>query len=65
MCQARVYLRQDGRENLIMEEVAVVEVQGDTCILATLFGEEERVVGRIVRIDLLKHRVYLEEAGDV
>lgn len=65
MCQARVYLRQDGRENLIMEEVAVIEVEGDTCILATLFGEEERVVGRIVRIDLLKHRVHLEEAGDV
>jgi len=65
MCQAKVYLRQDGGEHLIMEDVALIEVKGDTCTLWTLFGEQEQVQGRIVRIDLLKHRVYLEEVQNV
>jgi len=45
--------------------VALIEVKGDTCTLWTLFGEQEQVQGRIVRIDLLKHRVYLEEVQNV
>ena len=65
MCQARVYLRQDGGEHLIMEDVALIEVKGDACILWTLFGEQEQVQGRMVRIDLLKHAVHLEEVQDV
>lgn len=65
MCQARIYLRQNGNENLIMEDVALVESKGGICTLSTLFGEEKRVRGRIARIDLLKHAVYLEEVQDV
>jgi len=65
MCQAKVYLRQDGDEHLIMEDVALIEVKGDACTLWTLFREQEQVQGRIVRIDLLKHRVYLEEVQNV
>lgn len=62
VCQARVYVRRDGAEQLVMEDVALVEVEGDTCTLSTLFGEEKRIRGRIARIDLLKHTVHLEEA---
>ncbi len=65
MCQARVYGQREGHEQLIMEDVALIEVDGDVCTMATLFGEEKRVKGRIVRIDLLKHRVVLEEVQDV
>jgi len=65
MCQARVYVRRGGVEQLVMEDVARVEVEDDTCTLSTLFGEEERIRGRIARIDLLKHTVHLEEIEEV
>jgi len=65
MCQAKVYVGRDGSEQLIMEDVAWIEVEGDTCRLSTLFGEQELIKGHIVRIDLLKHTVHLEAVQDV
>ena len=67
MCQARVYFcRNSGEgERLVMEDVALVEIEGEVCILCSLFGEQQRIRGRITRIDLLRHAIYVEEEGNV
>ena len=59
MCEARVYLSQDGQKHQVMEDVVLVMPEDDTYLLVNLLGEQKLVQGRIERIDFLKHTVYL------
>jgi predicted RNA-binding protein len=60
MCQATVYLVQDGQEEEIMRDVILLEPADNGVRLATFFEEPRLVHGRIRGIDFLKHRVFLE-----
>jgi len=62
MCEARVYLGDDGEEQPIMEDVVVVQPEGDAYLLVNLLGEQKLVQGRIEKIDFLKHTVHLSRA---
>jgi predicted RNA-binding protein len=60
MCQATVFL--DDKE--IMKDVLIVEPTPDGIRLITFF-EPEKVVPAVIRkIDLIKHRVFLESQGE-
>jgi predicted RNA-binding protein len=63
MCEATVYLAEAGQEKRIMQDVVLVQPEGDTYLLANLLGEQKLVRGRIKRIDFLKHTIHLEESG--
>ena len=56
MCQAAVYL--DGEK--IMEDVLVVEPVTDGIQLVKLFEPIQLVKATIQKIDLMKHKIYLE-----
>lgn len=60
MCQSTVYAREDGQEELVLEEVAWVGANGDEVTMRTLFGEPVSLSARIIEIDLMKHRIILE-----
>ena len=60
MCEAKVYLTQDGQEAEILRDVVSVEQQEDCLLLASLLGERKYVRGRVKSIDFLRHKVYLE-----
>ena len=60
MCESKVYLATEEAEELVMEDVTSIRPEGEGYRLASLFGEEKVVRGRIKEIDLLKHRVVLE-----
>jgi len=60
MCQSSVYTVGQAQEELLLEEVALVEVEGDQVILRSLFGEPISLPARIMKIDLMKHRIILE-----
>jgi len=70
MCQATVYLKQNGQEKEIMRDVILLEPAEDGVRLATFFEKPQLVRGRVRHIDFLKHRVLLEpleeedDAGD-
>ncbi len=64
MCEAKVFLRQDGQDRKVMEDVALIQPDGDAYLLVSLLGEQKLVQGRIERIDFLKHTVYLDEAQE-
>jgi predicted RNA-binding protein len=55
MCQATVYL--DSEQ--VMKDVIWLEPTADGYLMRTFFGEPREVKGRMVGIDLLKHRVLL------
>ncbi|MBI2503174.1 MAG: CooT family nickel-binding protein [Candidatus Latescibacteria bacterium] len=60
MCQSSVYAISGDREELILEEVASVEVEGDQVVMRPLFGEPLSLHARLVEVDLMKHRIVLE-----
>ena len=64
MCEARVYLGDDGEERKVMEDVVLVQPEGDAYLLVSLLGEQKLVQGRIERIDFLKHTVHLTRSQE-
>jgi predicted RNA-binding protein len=64
MCQATIYLKQDGQEKELMRDVILLEPAENGVYLASFFEEPRLVRGRVHRIDFLKHRVFLEPLED-
>jgi predicted RNA-binding protein len=64
MCESKVYLATAEGEELILADVTSIRPEGDGYRLVNLFGEQAHVRGRIVDIDLLKHRVTVEPVPD-
>ena len=62
MCEAKVYLKKDDREQLIMDNVVRMQPDGEMYLLVNLLGEQKLVHGSIERIDFLKHAIYISEA---
>jgi len=60
VCQSSVYIVDEGQEQLLLEEVALLEVKGDQVTLKTLFDEPASLLARVKEIDLVKHRIVLE-----
>ncbi|NMD42242.1 MAG: CooT family nickel-binding protein [Firmicutes bacterium] len=61
MCQSTVYLVKDGREEMIMEDVSLVKPQGDELLLVGMLGERKQVRAKIKELQLVDHRILLEE----
>ncbi|MEJ5365100.1 MAG: CooT family nickel-binding protein [Desulfosoma sp.] len=61
MCEANAYLLRDGREELIMESVDIVEPESDdTWRLVGIFGDRKTVKGRIKVMNLVDHKILFE-----
>lgn len=61
MCQSNAYFVQDGEEELLLEDVVLIKPEGEKILLTSLFGERELVDAKIKMIDLLHHKIILEE----
>ncbi|MCF8113216.1 MAG: CooT family nickel-binding protein [Desulfotignum sp.] len=61
MCESSVYLKENGTEKLIMENVAAITPDGDNrFILKGLLGEQKQVSGIIENINLMGHKIILK-----
>ncbi|HOV85447.1 MAG TPA: CooT family nickel-binding protein [Syntrophobacteraceae bacterium] len=61
MCEANAYLIKNGREELVMEAVDVVESEGEVLRVANIFGEQKILKARIRSMSLVNHKIVLEE----
>ncbi|HEY74486.1 MAG: RNA-binding protein [Chloroflexi bacterium] len=61
MCEAKVYVSNDGQEQKVMEDVVLIQPEGDAYLLVGLLGEQKLVQGRIDKINFLKHTVHLSQ----
>lgn len=61
MCEASAYLLKDGKEELVMEAVDVLENDGDRIRLASIFGEQKILYAKIRNMSLVQHKIILEE----
>ena len=62
MCLAKVYVRTDTAEELVMENVAHVVVNDGRVLITSLFMETEELQGSITSVDLVKSKLVLESA---
>jgi predicted RNA-binding protein len=60
MCDLKAYVKQNNREDLILEAVNLVRTDGGEVILKNLFGEEKRVRGSVQEVSLIKNRVVIQ-----
>jgi len=58
MCEANAYLLRDGREELIMESVDLVEPEeGGGYRLVNIFGDQKTIKAQIKQMNLVDHKV--------
>ena len=49
MCLAKAYLKDGGEGELVIEDVALLEVEGRMVRLSTIFGEQKELEARLKR----------------
>ena len=62
MCEANAYLLKEGKEELILEDLMILRPEQEDIYLQNIFGEQKRIKARIKEMNLVEHRVILEEA---
>ena len=60
MCLSKAYVDRDGDRELLMEEVAALNIEDGRLLLKTLFGEQKQIEANIRQIDFLTHSIFLE-----
>ncbi len=63
MCEASVYLVQDGKEELILENVDELHKEGDKIKMINLFGDQKVLEAQIKMISFVNNKIVLEKAG--
>jgi predicted RNA-binding protein len=63
MCLAKAFLEKDGERELILESVALMEIEGKTLRLSSLFGEEKEIEATIRQVDFENSRIILQKAA--
>jgi len=61
MCETNVYIEEDGREELYLENVDILKPEGGNIYLKNLFGEQKYFEGSIKEVSLIKHRIILKK----
>jgi predicted RNA-binding protein len=61
MCEASAYLIQDGKEELILENVDELRREGDVIKMVNLFGDQKTLEARIKMISFVENRIILEK----
>lgn len=47
MCEAHAFILEDGKEKLVLENVDLVEFEGDEARLVNIFGEQKTIKARL------------------
>lgn len=60
MCLAKAYLMGNGQRELLLEEVALIEIHDKKLRLSTIFGEKKELEAVIKAVDFQNSNVVLE-----
>ena len=63
MCLAKTYLQQNGDSELLLEDVALLEVDQGVLRFSTLFGEKREIEGVIKTVDFQSASVLVEKTA--
>ena len=60
MCEAHAFILNKDKEEMILENVDQVDIEGDEVRLVNIFGEQKIIKGRIKSYSGSKNRIVLE-----
>ncbi len=62
MCEASAYIvDKDGREQLVMEGVDILEPEQGRLRLVSIFGEQKFLNAKVKSMSLVNHKIVLEQ----
>jgi predicted RNA-binding protein len=61
MCEAAAYILKDGKEELLLQDVDLIEPDGENLRLVSIFGEQKIIKATIASLNLVNHKVILVE----
>lgn len=61
MCETNVYLEEDGKEELYLENIDILRPEQGKIYMKNLFGEQKFFEGSIKEISLIKHKIILKK----
>ena len=60
MCESSAYVLKDGKEELVLEGVDLLENKKGEIILINMFGEQKTVKAKVKALSLVDHKIILE-----
>jgi len=60
MCEAHAFILKEDGEEMLLENVDLLEVEGDEIRMINIFGEQKILKARIKSYDASKSRIMLE-----
>jgi predicted RNA-binding protein len=60
MCEAAAYVLRNGREEIFLESVDVLECKGNDIRMVNIFGEQKDFRGKVKALSLVDHKIILE-----
>ena len=61
MCEAAAFIIRDGKEELVLDSVDLLEPDNGQIRLVNIFGEQKILSARIKKLSLVDHKIILEE----
>jgi predicted RNA-binding protein len=61
MCEAHAFILKNGEEEKILENVDIVELEGDEVKLVSIFGEQKTLKARLKLYDNTRSKIVFEE----
>jgi len=58
MCESNIY---NTNDELLMEDVMNVDIDGEKITMTNILNEKKIVVGKFLRLELEEHKLYIEE----
>ncbi len=60
MCEANAFLLREGSEEMVLENVDELEVDGDTVKMVNIFGEQKSLKARVKKYINSEGKIFLE-----
>ena len=60
MCESSAYVLKDGKEELVLESVDMLENKKSEIMLINMFGEQKTVKAKVKALSLVEHKIIME-----
>ena len=60
MCESSAYVLKDGKEELVLESVDLLENKKGEIMLVNMFGEQKTLKAKVKTLSLVEHKIIME-----
>ncbi len=61
MCEAAAFIIRNGKEELVLDSVDLLEPDNGNIRMVNIFGEQKIIPAKIKKLSLVDHKIILEE----